>query len=195
MSGTTAVSPTHAWKRNGATCSICFIRIAPSDPANAALKMNRSPADTAKPGRHTTSNTPASVSVMPSPRRQWIRSPRIRIDSKVVIGTPACSTTAALDGDAVCNPRNSNAKLPPPINAPTSTIRHAGRGIGRNHGNVTTSTIAKRAAAKNNGGTCQVPTTTLLSTLLKPQVRHTNTSKRKSRKRMTPSVRDGRQLG
>ena len=94
-------------------------------------------------------------------------------------------TTAAADGDAVCRPMNSSAKLPAPINSPISTIRQTGRGTGRNHGSVTASTSANRIAAKNSGGTCQSPTTILLSTLLAAQIRQMATSIRKSR-RFTP---------
>jgi hypothetical protein len=147
-SGANETSATHAWKRSGATFSICFIRIAPSDPAAAQATMNHSPVDIAMPfGFHTTRITPASVRAMPSPRRQWIRSPRITTDSKVVNGTPSWTTTADADGVAVCSPMNSNAKVPAPIVSPTATIRQSGRGTGRNHGRVTTTTIAKRSAA------------------------------------------------
>jgi len=46
---------------------------------------------------------------------------------------------------------------------------------------VTTNTTANRIAAKNSGGIAQVPTATLLRTLLYPQTRQINTSSRKSR--------------
>ena len=105
---------------------------------------------------------------MPRPRRQWIRSPSTTTDNRVVIGTPIWTTTAAADGDAVCSPMNSRAKLPRPSAARRRRSATPGAAPGAATGASTATTSAKRNAAKNSGGTCHCPTTIFDSDVRQP---------------------------
>ena len=90
VSTMTEAKPTQAWMRSGRTPSICFIITAPSAPEKAPPATKRRPAESSNPdGSHMTRRTPATASAMPRPRRQRMRSPSIRIDSTVTIGTPS----------------------------------------------------------------------------------------------------------
>jgi hypothetical protein len=99
-----------------------------------------------------TATAPTNVRVMPSPRCQPMRSPSSATERSVVMGTPSCTTTAALDGVAVMSPMVMSPKLPAPIRRPTTIVRHTGRGTGKSQGNTARSTTPSRTAEKNSGG-------------------------------------------
>jgi hypothetical protein len=84
---------------------------------------------------------------MPIPRRPSIRSPSIRKDRKVVMGTMTWLTMATDEGLAVFKAMKMKAKEPAPISRATAISRQNGWGTGRSQGKTASATTANRTAA------------------------------------------------
>ncbi len=148
VSTTAEASPTQAWNCSGFTPSICFISTAPSEPVPTDASTSSRPAEMLTPcGSHITAKAPVSVRPMPSSRRRLSRSPRIRKDRNVVVGTISWLTMAADDGLTVRSAMNMKANEPAPMHTAISSRRQSGRGGFLSQGNTASATMPNRTAA------------------------------------------------